>query len=76
MSAARRSIVADPLGMTEPQAARALSVHPDTLRRWRKKGAIGYTITPGGRVRYSSEDIRRLVRNMHVEPVLGATVAD
>lgn len=66
--------MADPLGMPEPQAARALSVHPDTLRRWRKRGAIGYTITPGGQVRYSSEDIRRLVLNMHVEPVLGSTL--
>lgn len=66
----------DPLGMTEPQAARALNVHPDTLRRWRRRGAIGYTITPGGRVRYSAEDIRRLIRNMHVEPLLGDPLVD
>lgn len=63
--------MADPLGMTEAQAARALNVHPTTLRRWRKRGAIGYMLTPGGRVRYSTEDVRRLLQNMRVAPILG-----
>lgn len=67
--------MADPLGMTEAQAARALGVHPRTLRRWRKQGAVGYSLTPGGRPRYTAEDIRRLINAMHVEPVLGRPVS-
>lgn len=63
--------MADALGMSEPEAAKVLGVHPNTLRRWRQRGAIGFTLTPGGRVRYGSEDIRRLVRAMKVDPVLG-----
>ncbi len=63
--------MADPLGYTEPQAAQALNIHPCTLRRWRKRGAIGFTLTPGGRIRYSSEDVRRLIQAMHVDPALG-----
>jgi excisionase family DNA binding protein len=66
--------MSDPLGMSEPQAAEALSVHPSTLRRWRKNGAIGFTLTPGGRVRYSHEDVRRLLCAMRVEPTLGQPV--
>lgn len=61
----------DALGMTEPQAARAVGVHPRTLRRWRQRGAVGYTLTPGGRIRYTSEDMRRLLLAMRVEPTLG-----
>lgn len=63
--------MADALGMSEPEAAKVLGVHPNTLRRWRKRGAIGFTLTPGNRVRYGSEDIRRLVRAMKVDPKLG-----
>lgn len=66
--------LSNPLGMTEAQAAHALSVHPSTLRRWRKNGAVGFTLTPGGRVRYSTEDIRRLVKAMHVDPTLGQPI--
>jgi predicted site-specific integrase-resolvase len=60
--------------MTEPQAAKAVGIHPSTLRRWRKNGAVGFTLTPGGRVRYSPEDIRRLVHAAHIEPTLGKPV--
>jgi excisionase family DNA binding protein len=57
--------------MTEPQAARVLGISDRTLRRWRGNGAIGYSLTPGGRVRYSFEDIRRLELGMRVAPSLG-----
>lgn len=67
--------MSDPLGMTEPQAARALNVHPRTLQRWRRRGAIGYTLTPGGRIRYSAEDVRRLLVAMRVEPTLGCPLS-
>lgn len=63
--------MADALGMSEPEAARVLGVHPDTLRRWRKRGAVGFVLTPGGRVRYSTEDLHRLRSAMKVEPALG-----
>lgn len=63
--------MADALGMTEPEAAKALGVHPNTLRRWRRNGAIGYTLTPGNRVRYGTEDLRRLVLAMKIDPTLG-----
>ena len=61
----------DPIGMSEPQAAAALGVAPRTLRRWRQRGAIGYSLTPGGRVRYSPEDVRRLFVGMRVKPTIG-----
>ncbi|RZF65869.1 MerR family transcriptional regulator [Sphingomonas populi] len=57
--------------MTEAQAARVLGISDRTLRRWRGNGAIGYSLTPGGRVRYGFEDIRRLQLNMRVMPSLG-----
>lgn len=59
------------LGLSEPQAARVLNVSSRTLRRWRKAGAIGHSLTPGGRVFYSSEDLRRLRTAMQVGPLLG-----
>lgn len=59
------------LFLSEPQAARVLSISDRTLRRWREKGAVGYSLTPGGRIRYSSEDIRRLQLDMRVPPTLG-----
>lgn len=63
--------MADRQALTEPEAARVLDVHLSTLRRWRKKGAVGYTLTPGGRIRYSPEDLARLAAAMHVAPLLG-----
>ena len=63
----------DPDSFTEQQAARILGVCDRTLRRWRKKGALGYSLTPGGRIRYSSEDLRRLRAAMRVQPTLGPT---
>lgn len=57
--------------LTEPQAARVLGVADRTLRRWRQKGAIGFSLTPGGRIRYHFDDIHRLQMAMRVAPSLG-----
>lgn len=66
----------DATGLTEPQFARVLGVHPNTLARWRKRGAVGHTLTPGGRIRYSPEDQRRLLLAMKVGPMLGHVVGN
>lgn len=63
----------DPGTFTEPQAARIMGVAPRTLRRWRKAGAVGYSLTPGGRILYTTEDLHRLRAAMRVPPVLGPT---
>lgn len=60
--------------LTEPQAARVLGIHHDTLRRWRKKGAVGFVLTPGGRVRYLIDDVVRLQTAMRVPATLGAVL--
>lgn len=60
-----------PPNFTEPQAARIVGVGARTLRRWRKAGAVGYSLTPGGRILYTAEDLHRLARDMRVEPQLG-----
>lgn len=56
---------------TEPQAATELSISVRTLSRWRKSGAVSYSLTPGGRIRYSLEDMRRLILAMKVDTELG-----
>lgn len=66
--------MADQTVFTEPQAARVVGVHPRTLRRWRAAGAIGHSITPGGRIRYTVEDLRRLTLAMRVPAALGRTI--
>lgn len=63
----------DPGNLTEPQAARIMGVGARTLRRWRKAGAIGYMLTPGGRILYTHEDVRRCQLAMRVTPTLGHT---
>lgn len=63
----------DLAAMTEPQAARSLGINPRTLARWRKAGAVGYSLTPGGRVFYVADDLHRLRLNMRVSPTLGQT---
>lgn len=62
------------LGMSEAEAARVVGVHPDTLRNWRKRGAVGYTLTPGGRVRYTSEQLRQLIGAMRVDAQVGKKI--
>lgn len=61
----------EPQMFTEPAAARVLGISPRTLRRWRARGAVGYSITPGRRIRYTLENLRNLERCMMVDPSLG-----
>ena len=61
----------DTIGMSPKVAAGALGISVRTLTRWRQLGAIGGSLTPGGRWHYSSEDVRRLLLAMRVEPTLG-----
>ena len=60
--------MAEPFGFTEKEAAAQIGVTDRTLRRWRKAGAVGYLLTPGGRVRYHGEHLRRLLLDMRVDP--------
>lgn len=39
------------------EAAAALGVHPDTLRRWADKGRVPVTRTPGGERRFARADV-------------------
>lgn len=66
--------MSDPQYLNEPAAARLLSVHPRTLRRWRRNGAVGHFLTPGGRIRYSLEDLRSLQSRMKISPTLGGVL--
>lgn len=63
--------MSDAMYLSEKQAASTLGVHVQTLRNWRRRGAIGHSLTPGGRIRYSTEDLRRFNSAMKVEPTLG-----
>ncbi len=56
---------------TEPQAARILAIHQKTLAGWRRKGAIGFHKTPGGRIFYTADQLAKCRDGMRVEPVLG-----
>jgi predicted site-specific integrase-resolvase len=52
------SAMAEPLfEYDEKMAASIVGVTPRTLRAWRKAGAIGYHRTPGGRVRYTMDQL-------------------
>lgn len=62
--------------LTLSQAAKRLSVHPTTLRRWADNGEIPFMLTPGGHRRFSSVDIhqfsdgrRRLSRTQGMEEI-------
>ncbi len=50
----------------EPAAARILEMTPKTLARYRKKGAIAHYRLPGGRIRYSADQLADFVRSHHV----------
>ncbi len=54
---------------TEPQAARILGVSARTLQRWRRAGAIGCHVWPGGRVSYSHDQLAAFRARCRVEPV-------
>ena len=48
--------------LTLTQAARRLSVHPATLRRWANQGDILVVITPGGHRRFPRSEVDRLAQ--------------
>lgn len=50
----------------EKAAARILGVAPRTLRSWRVAGNVSHHRTPGGRVRYTMEDLLELQRRSRV----------
>ena len=54
----------------EAQAARILGVAAVTLRRWRKAGAVGYHRMPGGRVRYSLDQLANFKSSCRVPPAI------
>lgn len=54
----------------EVQAARILSVSPVTLARWRKAGHVGHHRTPGGRIRYSLDQLANFKSRCRVLPMI------
>lgn len=52
----------------EQQAARVIGVSSRTLRAWRKAGKVGYHRTPGGRIRYTVDQLTDLQRAGRVAP--------
>jgi predicted site-specific integrase-resolvase len=52
----------------EPSAARILGISARTLAEWRKRGAIGFHRTPGGRIFYTTDQISNCRAKMRVEP--------
>lgn len=43
--------------LTTSQAAKYLGIHPDTLNKYAKNGAIAHLLTPEGRRRYRIKDL-------------------
>ena len=62
-----------PEALTPAQAANALGVSIDTLRRWEKAGKITVRRTPGGQRRFPTSEVDRL-RGMTTDAV--ATTAE
>lgn len=52
---------------TEEEAGRYLSVSPWTIRSWRQKGKLGYTVL-GGVYRYIPEEVRKFAEAGRVAP--------
>ncbi len=53
---------------TVTEAANALGVHPDTLRRWHRAGIAHPLVLPGGNHRrFTREEIERLAALMRPE---------
>lgn len=52
----------------EAQAARILGVSTKTLQRWRRRGAIGFHRTPGGRIRYGLDQLANFRSHCRVSP--------
>jgi excisionase family DNA binding protein len=55
-----------------PEAAAILSVHPRTLKRWGRAGAIRLIALPGGQFRVPVEEVERLL-TAPAQPDLVAT---
>lgn len=53
----------------EKQAAQILGVDPRTLRKWRSDGAIGFHRLPGGRIRYTADQLVEFKRSTRVAPI-------
>ena len=68
-------VVRVPKLLTEPEAAKALGVSVDTLRRLRKARKIGYTRV-GGRVRYTEQHLADYIDRENVEPCRGNETTD
>ncbi len=51
--------------LTLSEAAKKLSVHPTTLRRWADKGDMPCMLTPGGHRRFSVADVEQFARTRH-----------
>jgi len=68
--------VPKPRRYTEAQAAAQLDISIATLRRWRRKGAIGFNFTPGGRFFYEESDLERLRMSMKVPQRIGLNLTD
>lgn len=60
-----RSTASNDQWLTLDQASRRLGVHPTTLRRWAKQGAIGVFLTPGGHRRFLLADVERFEEEHH-----------
>ena len=45
--------------LTLSQAAKRLTIHPTTLRRWADNGEIPFFLTPGGHRRFATADIQQ-----------------
>jgi excisionase family DNA binding protein len=56
----------------EKSAARVLGVTSRTLRTWRKAGQIGFHQLPGGRIRYSMDQLIEFQRACRVAPTSAA----
>lgn len=52
--------------MDEKSAARILAMAPRTLRRWRVKGKVPHHRTPGGRIRYTVDQLIEFQRSLRV----------
>lgn len=52
----------EPLAVTQIEAARLLKVSEQTLRNWRRKGKLKATRPGNGKVLYSVETLKALVK--------------
>jgi DNA-binding transcriptional MerR regulator len=55
--------------LSEPQAARILQLSQRTLQRYRSRGLIGFLRTPGGRIRYSVDQLTEFKTRCRVSVV-------